>query len=111
MSTEARVEIGKPVNFDTLVGALRKAAEEVGWIANVEDIYRRVYRLGSVREIREYCGTSVNLLRGKKPATNLFLYSKEPTDRFAVRLGSMWGDASEREISQYLDIVSRHLQS
>jgi len=109
MATDARVEIGKPVNFDTLVGALKKAAEEVGLTANVEDILRRVYRLGSLSETMEYCGTSVTLLRGEKLAMGLFLYSKEPTDRFAVRLGPMWGDASEQEVSQYLSAVSRQL--
>ena len=105
----SKVSIGKTVDYQTLETALVKAAEEMGWKARVQDEFRKNYRLGSVQEVQDYDDTQV-FLRGRLfPAMRVTVDSKEPTDRFYVSTGFMYGVASEGRVQEYLSAVSRNL--
>lgn len=107
-----RVNIGKRVDYETLETALIKAAEEVGWRADIEDSFQKEYKLGSVEEVKAYDNTMIRL-KGKYLTAARICINKEgcwwPTDNFDLWSGLPFGFASERKIKQYLDAVSRNL--
>ena len=79
-----RVSIGKRIDYKTLETALVKAAEEVGWKAQVKDEFERNYKLGPVQETQDYHHTMVHL-RGKVfPAMKVYIPNKNLSDSFFV---------------------------
>lgn len=98
------VNLGKKVDYRSLEYALLKAAKDVGLKAKLKDKYSITYNLGSVKALREYDHTEVELKGKLFLAMRIYIY-KVPTDRFYV--APLF--ASERKIKQYLDAVSRNL--
>lgn len=105
----AKVDIGKTVNYKALETALIKAAEEMGWKAQVQDEFRKNYRLGSVQETQDYDGTQVFLTGRLFSAMQVRVHDKEPRDYFYVWTGFPHGFASNRRVKEYLSAVSRNL--
>ena len=105
----SKVNIGKVVDYKTLETALVKAAEEMGWKAQVQDKFNKNYRLGSVEEIQDYDVTQVTLKGRLFTAMQVRVYGKGSNNSFFVWTGLPFGYASERKVKQYLDAVSRHL--
>jgi len=110
MITSKKVEIGRVVHYSDLEKALRKAAEKVGWTAEVRDIYKQGYRLGSVQETEEYDHTEVTLRGRVFPIAQVNIYGKGDLTYFFVSRAGRSGRASKR-IQQYLSAVSKHLPS
>ena len=104
-----KVRIGKRVDYKTLETALVKAAEEVGWKAQVKDEFDRNYNLGSVQETQDYHHTMVNLKGRVFPAMKVYIPDKNSSDSFFVWQGFPYGMASEKRVQEYLSAVSRNL--
>jgi len=103
------VEIGRQVDYKTLETALIKAAEEVGWKAQVKDEFDTNYKLGSVQETQDYSHTMVHLRGRVFPAMKVYIPNKELSGRFFVWKGLSHGLASEKRVQEYLSAVSRNL--
>jgi hypothetical protein len=107
-----KVRIGKQVEYKTLETALVKAAEEVGWKAQVKDEFERNYhyQLGSVQETLDYSCTMINLRGRVFPAMKVYISNKNSfPNSFFVWQGFPFGVASQKKIQEYLNAVSRNL--
>ena len=104
-----RVDIGRKVDYKTLETALVKAAEEVGWKAQIEDTFNRSYKLDPFQETKDYDGTMVHLRGRVFSAIKVRIPDKNPSNMFFVWQGSPNGWASERKVQEYLGAVSRNL--
>jgi len=106
-----RVDIGRQVDYKTLETALVKAAEEVGWKAQVKDEFDRNYKLDSVQETYDYSYTMVHLKGKVFPAMKVYISNKnrDSSDSFFVCQGFPYGVASSKSVQKYLSAVSENL--
>ena len=104
------VDIGKTVDYESLEKALIEAAEEVGWHAKVEDVKKKGYRLGSVREVEGYDYTDVHLRGRFLSAMDVMIHGKGVLERFTIFTGFPYGIARDPKVEKYLSAVSEKLQ-
>ena len=108
ISTGTReVQLGQTVGKTKLEAALSSAANELGYSIGFDDVYRKGYQLGSVRETSNYHYTGISITKGGLPrGLEISFYSPDVNNSFYIR---PTGLVSDQEIKQYLNVVSKHL--
>lgn len=106
-----RVDLPRSLPGEALEEACIQAAEEIGYEAKSKDNFKIGYSLNPLNPIQEhshYEGTNIsvgNLLE-------VYGINKEKwQDIFFVWTGGSHGTASDKEVKDYLSIVSKHLYS
>ena len=105
------VDLPKPVTGEALEQACIKAAEEMGYRTKSVDDFTISFSLGSIKRHRDYYRTNI-AIRNRLfiPVFQVRGIEKgHEQSRFYVWNGMPGGIASEQEVQDYLEIVSKYL--
>ena len=108
------VDLPKPVTGEALEQACIKAAEEIGYRAKPKDEFSVRFSLGSIQRHRDYDGTYVairNRLFIPVLKVRGIIKGQQQNDLYVWNgvTGLLGGIASEQEVQDYLENVSKYL--
>ena len=105
-----KVDLEKPVPYDSLETALKKAAKDMKWGVNIKDTYEKRYQLGSVKKVERHWSTEIKVKKFGLPMLKISVYDKDHPERFYIRAGLWWNTlAPKKKVMQYLSLVSQYL--
>ncbi|MBW3001499.1 hypothetical protein KY341_06525, partial [Candidatus Woesearchaeota archaeon] len=92
-----KVDLEKPVPYDSLETALKKAAKDMKWGVNIKDTYEKRYQLGSVKKVERHWSTEIKVKKFGLPMLKISVYDKDHPERFYIRAGFLEGTLARKK--------------
>lgn len=109
------VDLGRIVSTVQLKTALSKAAADLGYNIDFNEVYQKGYKLGSVQETKEYLWTKANVFTHSGSKLNGLEFtihdnSEHGDEKVALTIYP-FGDVSDENVKKYLGKLSDYLSN